>query len=345
MGTLRLFVFSHMLPTVAGSALSLLLVLMAIIFVKRSGVRHTFLLIPLVKPLLILLNGVDLTKTYYRGHLGIRPQIPDPLNLAPQSWTVKDSHNYYYYLNGTGLLDWLVTAVLIAAIMLIAIRWSAIVRYRANLAARGKADTARYGVILGLTQSLSKRASIKTPKVVLADTISPFMVGILNPVIVLPDNLIDGLSEHELEAILAHEIAHIKRRDNFWLGLSLICRDLMFFNPIAWFIFNMMMKEREKAADHLAARFTGKPVELASSLVKVAECMIAYKDVRPSWSVAKTDFTRELHLETRVKRLLKFKTYRMLILRNIPLGFLLVLMFWIRLHILLDKGFRLYFFG
>lgn len=81
MDALELLILSHMLPAVAGSALSLLLILfmLTIFRIKRACVRHVFLMIPLIKPLFLLVGGVKIPERLGRFSV----QIPDPLNLVP----------------------------------------------------------------------------------------------------------------------------------------------------------------------------------------------------------------------------------------------------------------------
>lgn len=97
------------------------------------------------------------------------------------------------------------------------------------------------------------------------------VVGIRRPAIVLDMALVERLDPQELEGVVAHELAHVRRRDNLVaLGLSLV-RDVMFFVPGGRWALRQLLVEREMAADHLAVRTTNRPGALAGGLLKVLE--------------------------------------------------------------------------
>ena len=95
------------------------------------------------------------------------------------------------------------------------------------------------------------------------------VIGVRRPVLVLDARALELLDDEELEGVLAHELAHIARRDNVlaW-GVSLV-RDLAFFVPGAGWALRALHREREVAADHDAVAVTGRPAALASGLLQV----------------------------------------------------------------------------
>jgi Zn-dependent protease with chaperone function len=93
--------------------------------------------------------------------------------------------------------------------------------------------------------------------------------GIRKGVINISRPLIESLDAEELESVLAHEVAHIARKDNAIGWLLVVLRFLVLFNPVALVAFRRMIHEREKLCDDLGCRLTGKPLALASSLAKV----------------------------------------------------------------------------
>jgi Zn-dependent protease with chaperone function len=96
-----------------------------------------------------------------------------------------------------------------------------------------------------------------------------YTTGLLNHALVLSISLVKRLDGEELEGVLAHEMAHLIRRDN-WAGWGLLLlRALMFYNPVALFIFRRITQENEKICDDLSVSFTGKPAALATGLIKV----------------------------------------------------------------------------
>jgi Zn-dependent protease with chaperone function len=117
---------------------------------------------------------------------------------------------------------------------------------------------------------LVERMSVPLPVVIISTQRShaAYTFGIRRPVITLGSQCLHCLDDEELEAVLAHEIAHFKRNDPITLLFITACRDLMFFNPLAHFIYNRICELREQAADDLGLKATSDPLALASSLIK-----------------------------------------------------------------------------
>jgi beta-lactamase regulating signal transducer with metallopeptidase domain len=99
---------------------------------------------------------------------------------------------------------------------------------------------------------------------------SPMLLGILNPAVVLPANAGD-LSPQALRLVLAHELAHVARRD---LPLNLIASVLeavFFFHPLVWLARRELRLNTEIAADQLALRITrSTPAEYGATLLSIA---------------------------------------------------------------------------
>ena len=98
-----------------------------------------------------------------------------------------------------------------------------------------------------------------------------FVVGSRRPIVVVGQDLLDHLDDAELEGVLAHELAHVKRRDNVVAGIVGALRDLTFFVPGSGWAVRQLHRERELAADQLAVSATGRPGALAGGLLKVLE--------------------------------------------------------------------------
>jgi beta-lactamase regulating signal transducer with metallopeptidase domain len=80
----------------------------------------------------------------------------------------------------------------------------------------------------------------------------PMVVGWLRPAILVPVAALAGLSAAELEAILAHELAHIRRHDYVVNMIQCVVEVLMFYHPAAWWISRVIRREREECCDDLA---------------------------------------------------------------------------------------------
>lgn len=142
-------------------------------------------------------------------------------------------------------------------------------RHHAWLNDHRVADAATYQRCARNLARLAPRFEMTSPTLILADqAIGPYAWSGTQTRIVMPHALIENLDDEELEAILAHELAHLKRGDTWFALLARLARDLMFFNPLAHWAYRMLAPLREEACDDLAVRVTDKPLALASSLLK-----------------------------------------------------------------------------
>ncbi len=97
----------------------------------------------------------------------------------------------------------------------------------------------------------------------------PFTTRCLRPVVWLPAALLTGLEVDQLEALVAHELAHVRRLDWLWNGLQCLVEALLFFHPAAWWLGARIRREREHACDDLAAVACGDPLVLAGALAQL----------------------------------------------------------------------------
>lgn len=98
------------------------------------------------------------------------------------------------------------------------------------------------------------------------DVVAPFTARVLRPVIWLPLSLLTRLPREQFEALLAHELAHIRRLDWLWNGLQCVAESLLFFHPCAWWLSRRIRQERESACDDLAVAACGDAIALAEAL-------------------------------------------------------------------------------
>jgi len=97
----------------------------------------------------------------------------------------------------------------------------------------------------------------------------PCMTGYLKPLILLPVSLSTHLSACEVESILLHELAHIKRNDYLVNLLQQVISVMLFFNPFHRLINRIISQERENSCDDLVVEKTGKPLIYAQALLKL----------------------------------------------------------------------------
>lgn len=99
----------------------------------------------------------------------------------------------------------------------------------------------------------------------------PLVVGWLKPVVLLPAQVITRLPEDQLMAILAHELAHVRRHDYLINFLQNVAETLLFFHPAIWWISAQLRKEREHCCDDIALTECGGAVDYARALTALEE--------------------------------------------------------------------------
>lgn len=129
---------------------------------------------------------------------------------------------------------------------------------------------------------------------------SPIVIGHLKPMILFPIGAINRLNTNEVEAILAHELAHVMRHDYFFNILQSVIEALFYFHPAVWWLSSQIRTERENCCDDIAISLCGNAVTYAKSLVSVQE--MAYFAPQMAMAFAGTD--RKKHLLMRVQRVL-----------------------------------------
>jgi uncharacterized protein (TIGR03435 family) len=126
---------------------------------------------------------------------------------------------------------------------------------------------------------------------------TPTVIGWLRPVILLPIAAMTGLSPRQVEAILAHELAHIRRHDFLINLLQTLAETMLFYHPAVWWISGRIRTEREHCCDDVAVAMSGDPAEYAAALAELAAWSIAH----PPLAMAATRGP----LVDRVRRLLR----------------------------------------
>lgn len=122
---------------------------------------------------------------------------------------------------------------------------------------------ARISQALGLTRTvrLLESAAVEVPSV----------LGSLRPVILLPVSTLTGLTPQQIEMVLAHELAHIRRHDFFVNLLQAFVETLMFYHPAVWWMSSRVRIERENCCDDLAVAVCGNAVQYARALTRLEE--------------------------------------------------------------------------
>ncbi|MET0267830.1 MAG: M56 family metallopeptidase [Duganella sp.] len=105
---------------------------------------------------------------------------------------------------------------------------------------------------------------------------SPVTAGWWRPVVLVPAALVSGMPAQLLEALLAHEMAHVRRHDYLVNLLQNVIETLLFYHPAVWWISHRIRNERELIADDLAARQLGEPRRLALALSELERLQFSH---------------------------------------------------------------------
>jgi hypothetical protein len=109
------------------------------------------------------------------------------------------------------------------------------------------------------------------PRVREADVAGPLVTGWRRPLLLVPNGLALRLTPAELDAVLLHELAHVRRRDLYWNLLQRFVLAALWLHPAAWALQAGVARERERCCDALAVHHGAAAPALARALVKLAE--------------------------------------------------------------------------
>lgn len=231
--------------------------------------------------------------------------IPEAETLSPFTAELATFDTLpYQQTPETSIERWAPTATAIYAIgvalMLLRLACSALgvgrLRFTASVADSELADRVR---------NLATQIGMKIqPAVKVCDRIAvPFVVGVVKPAILLPTFLTSGMSTAELDAILLHELSHIRRGDLMVNLLQRVAESLLFFHPGVWIVSRTITVERENCCDDIVLRHCSQQ-DYASALIRLAEaCAGTPQDVEPIAALAATGASPS-QLKRRVMRIL-----------------------------------------
>lgn len=101
--------------------------------------------------------------------------------------------------------------------------------------------------------------------------VSPLVIGFLKPVVVIPVAAISGLSTAQIEAVMVHELAHIRRFDHILILLQTLAGQVLFFHPAVWFLMPEIDRERENCCDDYVLKSDNNPINYIKALTMIQE--------------------------------------------------------------------------
>ena len=103
------------------------------------------------------------------------------------------------------------------------------------------------------------------------DVLEPAVVGTVRPILLLPSGITNRLPWDQLQAVLAHELCHVRRRDNLTSSLHMIVEAVFWFHPLVWWIGSRLVVERERACDEEVLRLGNEPMTYAEGILNVCK--------------------------------------------------------------------------
>lgn len=166
-----------------------------------------------------------------------------------------------------------------------------------------KIDPQTEMLIKDIITKLSEAISVKAPQIIFSsrEGFAAFTTGFIKPVLVLNHRILSLLSQQDIEAMISHELVHIKQRDTLKSWSLHMIRDITLLNPLSALLLKGYLVEKEVLVDQKAVYLSGlKPQDYAATLLKVWRLILDNKGLKPA---VVSSFTAS-SMERRVKALL-----------------------------------------
>ncbi len=255
---------------------------------KKPQLRYALSTLAMLANLLLPLITFSII---YRAELALTGANTSVLILSNLIQELKQPDSFISYQELSELLPsflpyiallWLATVILLASKLLLEI-------YNVNkLPQQGTIEPSRQ--LLTRFNELAKQLNLTiTPKLLISLKVDvPMAIGWLKPVVLIPTTMISGLNSAQLEMLILHELAHIRRHDYLVNFLQTFVEILLFFHPAVLWVSKQMRNEREYCSDDIAVQHCGNAVAYAHTLADTASlCTKAHhKHTIPSMAMA-----------------------------------------------------------
>jgi len=211
-------------------------------------------------------------------------------------------------------------------------------------------------------EKLAQRIGVPVPKIGLTENLqlNAFTIGYGDrAMVVFSSGLIAALNQLELEAVIAHELAHIKNRDFHLMTMASSLKVVSFFNPAAYLSASMLSREREYLADDVGSKATGRRNTLKRALIKIASIpaprrralipeLVSGLFIYSQIGSLKAAFTSHPSLDTRLDRIGRGKVgtemdvYKAALVALVLIGSMAVLSYYIMQPMRLFEVFFMY---
>ncbi|SKB74178.1 M56 family metallopeptidase [Dyadobacter psychrophilus] len=126
----------------------------------------------------------------------------------------------------------------------------------------------------------------------------PMVIGVFKPLVIIPFGLFVNIPEAQIEAILLHELAHIKRSDYLVNLIQIFCENIFFFNPALLWLSQLIKEEREHCCDDLA-------IAVMENKTSFVHALVSFQEYNRKGSAFEMAFSQKRnHLLDRIKRII-----------------------------------------
>jgi len=205
--------------------------------------------------------------------------VPIPLDDSPAAATVSPVRPL---IRGLVLLAMLIGTIAVAVRIMVAM----IAVWRLRQAARAFASPVWNGRLAHWSQQLGIRQMVSLGES--PDVQIPIVVGTIRPMILLPTSLVEQSEPRHVDAILAHELAHVKRDDYAWQMLLKFVQALYWYNPLIWLLARSIASVRERACDEYCIHALGDSRRYADALLALAGGLVRRPPLSLGLAMART---------------------------------------------------------
>jgi uncharacterized protein (TIGR03435 family) len=169
------------------------------------------------------------------------------------------------------LLPAILVAIWFCGFLVVLLAWYA--HWRRISAALQNAEPLREGREVEALRRVERLGGIRKPIELLLSpaSLEPGVFGIVRPVLVWPKGISEHLPDAHLEAIVAHEVWHVRRRDNLAAAIHMVVEALFWFHPLVWWLGARLIDERERACDEEVLEWGSERQVYAESILKTCE--------------------------------------------------------------------------
>ncbi|HEX8924419.1 MAG TPA: M56 family metallopeptidase, partial [Terriglobales bacterium] len=246
---------------------------------NAARVRHAIWLIASIKFLLpfqlLSLLGTRMAKpvsTHDVQFYTIVEEFTRPIRQAPlaPSHTANAGQQIHFF----SAIWTVLIAVWFGGFALLLYRWMS--GWLSALSAARKAEEMTHGREFDALVEAERHAGVRSPISLLLSSsgMEPGIFGIIHPVLLWPLGLSGRLNDAQIEAIMAHELEHVRRRDNLTSAIHSLVEAIFWFHPLVRWMTARLSEERERACDERVLEQNSRPEAYAESILKVCSfCM------------------------------------------------------------------------